>query len=216
MLMSKTAYARHKGISRQTVYDRIARGELVLVGSKIDVEATEQKLKNCQPVHPWHDPDKKLVISPRAAVYSKDEDLSDIRYQPLAVTTQEAADMVLVFDDIYPPADSEDELRERVLDAADALGLEVRTVDINGDEEHIIGIELYDPEQGKVISRCDSPFFELEALTFLRWLVVTKRLDDADLTNANKAGLAALSEPFVTSMKAVYADRFDSDEDDEQ
>ncbi|KLP39034.1 hypothetical protein ABR36_11480, partial [Enterobacter ludwigii] len=92
--MTKTAYARHKGISRQTVYDRIARGELVLVGSKIDVEASEQKLKNCQPVHPWHDPDKKLVISPRAAMLSNDGDLSDARDQTLTVTVQEAADMV--------------------------------------------------------------------------------------------------------------------------
>lgn len=214
--MTKTAYARHKGISRQTVYDRIARGELVLVGSKIDVEASEQKLKNCQPVHPWHDPDKKLVISPRAAMLSNDGDLSDARDQTLTVTVQEAADMVRMLDDVYPPADNEDALRERVLDASEALGLEVRTVDIDGDEEHIIGVELYDPEQDKVISRYDSPFFELEALTFLRWLVVTKRLDDADLTNVSKAGLAALSEPFVTSVQAVYADRFDSDKDDGQ
>jgi predicted site-specific integrase-resolvase len=41
MLMSKAEYARHRGVSRQTVYDWIKKGELVMVGSKIDVEASE-------------------------------------------------------------------------------------------------------------------------------------------------------------------------------
>jgi transposase len=41
--MTKAAYARHKGVSRQTVYDWIARGQLVLAGSKIDVNASMQK-----------------------------------------------------------------------------------------------------------------------------------------------------------------------------
>lgn len=39
--MSKSAYAKHRGVSRQTVYDWIAKGEIVMSGSKIDVEATE-------------------------------------------------------------------------------------------------------------------------------------------------------------------------------
>jgi predicted site-specific integrase-resolvase len=34
MLMSKAEYARHRGVSRQTVYDWIKKGELVMVGSK--------------------------------------------------------------------------------------------------------------------------------------------------------------------------------------
>ena len=46
MLMTKAAYARHKGVSRQTVYDWIARGELVLVGGNIDASATDQKATN--------------------------------------------------------------------------------------------------------------------------------------------------------------------------
>ncbi|VEI21323.1 Uncharacterised protein [Serratia plymuthica] len=214
MLMSKAAYAKHCGVSRQTIYDRIARGELVLVGSKIDVEVSKQRLKNSPAVHPWHDPDKKVNISPRAALYSLDEDLSDVKNQPFAVSIQQAADMVLTLDDIYPPAETEEELRARVLDAADSLGLEVRTVDIDGDEEHIIGIELYDAEQDKTVVRFDSYLFELEALTFLRWLVVTKRLEDTELEHVTKAGLAALSEPFVSDVKAVYVDRFESDADD--
>jgi hypothetical protein len=39
--MSKAAYAKRRGVSRQTVYDWIAKGEIVMSGSKIDVEATE-------------------------------------------------------------------------------------------------------------------------------------------------------------------------------
>lgn len=43
MLMSKAEYAKHKGVSRQTVYDWIDKGEVVMSGKKIDVEATEQR-----------------------------------------------------------------------------------------------------------------------------------------------------------------------------
>ena len=41
MLMSKSAYAKHRGVSRQTVYAWIEKGEVVLSGSKIDVDATD-------------------------------------------------------------------------------------------------------------------------------------------------------------------------------
>ena len=41
-VMSKSAYVRHCGVSRQTVYDWVAKGEVVMSGNKIDVEATEQ------------------------------------------------------------------------------------------------------------------------------------------------------------------------------
>lgn len=41
-VMSKSAYARHCVVSRQTVYDWVAKGEVVMSGNKIDVEATEQ------------------------------------------------------------------------------------------------------------------------------------------------------------------------------
>lgn len=43
MLMSKAAYARHCGVSRQTVYDWVAKGEVVMSGNKIDAEATERR-----------------------------------------------------------------------------------------------------------------------------------------------------------------------------
>lgn len=44
MLMTKTAHSRHTGVSRQTVYDRIKKGELVLVGRKIDVRTSSQNV----------------------------------------------------------------------------------------------------------------------------------------------------------------------------
>ncbi len=43
MLMSKSAYAKHRGVSRQAVYDWIEKGEIVMSGSKIDVAATERQ-----------------------------------------------------------------------------------------------------------------------------------------------------------------------------
>ena len=43
MLLSKSAYARHMGVSRQTVYGWIARGEIVISGDKVDVDATQAK-----------------------------------------------------------------------------------------------------------------------------------------------------------------------------
>ncbi|OMQ22179.1 hypothetical protein [Serratia oryzae] len=45
MLMSKAAYAKYCSVSRQTVYDWIAKGDVVMSGSKIDVEATERQRK---------------------------------------------------------------------------------------------------------------------------------------------------------------------------
>ena len=43
MLLSKSAYARHMGVSRQTVYGWLARGEIVISGDKVDVEASQAK-----------------------------------------------------------------------------------------------------------------------------------------------------------------------------
>ncbi|HHG2550296.1 TPA: helix-turn-helix domain-containing protein [Escherichia coli] len=43
MLLSKSAYARHMGVSRQTVYGWISRGEIVTSGDKVDVDASQAK-----------------------------------------------------------------------------------------------------------------------------------------------------------------------------
>ncbi|MDY0970690.1 helix-turn-helix transcriptional regulator [Siccibacter turicensis] len=43
MLLSKSAYARRLGVSRQTVYGWIARGEIVISSDQVDVEASHAK-----------------------------------------------------------------------------------------------------------------------------------------------------------------------------
>ena len=43
MLLSKSAYARHMGVSRQTVYGWIARREIVISRDKVDVDASQAK-----------------------------------------------------------------------------------------------------------------------------------------------------------------------------
>ena len=45
MLMTKSEYAKHRGVSRQTVYAWIEKGDLVMSGNKIDVEATERRVR---------------------------------------------------------------------------------------------------------------------------------------------------------------------------
>ncbi|BBI92552.1 hypothetical protein SSYM_1004 [Serratia symbiotica str. Tucson] len=63
-------------------------------GSKIDVEAPKKKRQNSPSVHPWHDPDKKVNISPRATLYSKVEDLSGVKNQLFAVSVQDKVQRV--------------------------------------------------------------------------------------------------------------------------
>lgn len=41
LLLTNAAYAHHFGVSRQTVYDWVVKGEAVISSSKIDVEATK-------------------------------------------------------------------------------------------------------------------------------------------------------------------------------
>jgi hypothetical protein len=205
MLMTKAAYARHKGVSRQTVYDRIAKGELVLVGGKIDASASELKATGFVAPAVWRDDSRRVNISPKAALFSQGSDYSEEKNQIIPVSPDEAAAIMLALDDVYPPATDYEELQTRILDVVGALGLEIKTLDIESDEEHISGIAVYDPEPGREVMRFESFLFEPKALTFLRWLVVSKRLTDEDLKNAT----ATLAEPFITSAQDVYSDRFD-------
>jgi hypothetical protein len=52
MLMSKSAYAKHRGVSRQTVYDWVAKGVVVMSGNKIDAAATESRIKESVKAEP--------------------------------------------------------------------------------------------------------------------------------------------------------------------
>ncbi len=38
MLMSKAEYAKYKGVSRQTVYDWIEKGEVIMSGKNVSVQ----------------------------------------------------------------------------------------------------------------------------------------------------------------------------------
>ena len=205
MLMTKTAYARNKGVSRQTVYDWIKKGELVLVGAKIDVEATTQRQSEgvSEPLRDidWN---RKVNISQRACLNS-DNGPEDTLYAPFTVTASEAAAMVLTLDDLYPPAGNYEALQMRVQDAAEVLGLELRFIEVEGNDKYIDGLEFYDPEQDCIACHFDSPLFELEALTFFRWLIIAENL--GSLNGATKAGLAALAVPFITDAKTVYEER---------
>lgn len=95
-------------------------------------------------------------------------------------------------------------MQERIHAAAEALGLELRPIETE-DGEHVCGLEFYDPAQDCIACRFNSPFYELEVLTFFRWLIIEKRY--GDLENVTKAGLAALSEPFVYEVKTIYEER---------
>lgn len=181
----------------------------MLVGGKIDASAVEQKATGFNAPATWCDGSRRVNISPKVALFSQDSDSSKEKNQIIPVSPDETAAIVLALDDVYPPAGTHDEIQPRILDAVEALGLEIKTLDIEGDEEHISGIAVYDPEQCREVMRFDSYLFELKTLTFLRWLVVTKRLSDADLKNVTKAGLDTLAEPFITSAADVYSKRFD-------
>ncbi|WP_024556284.1 hypothetical protein ACP26F_15765 [Franconibacter pulveris 1160] len=119
----------------------------MLVGSKIDGAAIQQKATGLVAPAAWCDDSKRVNISSKAALFSQDSDYLEEKNQVIPVNPDEAAAIVLALDDIYPPATDYEELQTRIFDAVDALGLGIKTLDIKGDEEHITGIAIYDPEQ---------------------------------------------------------------------
>jgi hypothetical protein len=109
MLMTKAAYARYKGVSRQTVYDWITRGELVLVSGKIDASASERKATSFVAPAAWCDDTKQVNISPKASLFSQDDDYSEVKNQLIPVSPDDAAAIVLTLDDVYPLASNYEE-----------------------------------------------------------------------------------------------------------
>lgn len=75
--MTKAACARYKDVSRQTVDDWIAKGELVLVGGKIDASASEQKETGFVTLAAGCDDSRRVNISPKVALFSQDCDYSE-------------------------------------------------------------------------------------------------------------------------------------------
>lgn len=108
MLMSKSEYARHRGVSRQMVYDWVAKGEVVVSGTKIDVEATERSLQ-------------------------KEEQTPDERHpRVLEMTWGQFWAGVKELDGKCPKPRSDEEIKLRVRDAADELGWTAEFLDDDG------------------------------------------------------------------------------------
>lgn len=105
MLMSKSEYARHRGVSRQTVYDWVAKGEVVLSGNKIDVEATESNMQNEQGEHTT---------------------------RKLEMTYGQFWAAVKALDGKAPEPRSDEEIKQRVQLAAGELGWDVEFLEGNG------------------------------------------------------------------------------------
>jgi hypothetical protein len=108
MLMSKAEYARHRGVSRQTVYDWVAKGEVVLSGTKIDVEATERSL-----------PKKQKTPNECAPCV-------------LEMTWGQFWAGVKALDGKSPAPRTEDEIKQRVLHAASELNWTVEFIEDGG------------------------------------------------------------------------------------
>ncbi|AOO57158.1 hypothetical protein AB9C65_21110 [Klebsiella pasteurii] len=108
MLMSKAEYARHRGVSRQTVYDWVAKGEVVLSGNKIDLEATERSLQ-------------------------KEEQTPEERHpRVLEMTWGQFWAGVKALDGKSPAPRTEDEIKQRVLHAASELNWTVEFIEDGG------------------------------------------------------------------------------------
>ncbi len=93
MLMSKAAYARHCNVSRQTVYDWVAKGEVVMSGNKIDVDATKMKQieEDREKSESGYDEESPIRISEKAAaVCQGDSAALEIKYEAFAATAEEA------------------------------------------------------------------------------------------------------------------------------
>lgn len=115
MLMSKSAYARHCGVSRQTIYDRIERGEIVVSGSKIDVEATEGRQSTKQ------QPESK-----------NDNAIGSWPHRTLEMTWGEAWAAVKAASGKNKPPTTEEEIRGAIVCAAEELGYDAEFLENDG------------------------------------------------------------------------------------
>ncbi|BDO51007.1 hypothetical protein QVM90_18365 [Escherichia coli] len=168
MFMSKAEYAKHKGVSRQTVYDWIEKGEVVMSGKKIDVEATEQR--NSPPAQ------------------GKDTVSEMWPERTLEMTWGEFWKAVKARDGIIPAPVTDDDIQQRVLDAAGELDWEVQFLDDGGiwmdvgDAEFYF--EQYDLRQNA----------ELVIGTLRREVCYVADACPDELDNWSEAGLNALAE----------------------
>ncbi|HFJ4332814.1 TPA: DNA-binding protein [Serratia liquefaciens] len=170
MLMSKAEYARHRGVSRQTVYGWIAKGELVMSGKKIDVAATELRQSPIPSSgNPWAN-----------------------RTMPL--TWRQAAEWVWAHDGKNPPAANLAKTRERLEAAVDELGFDIEF--LAGD---FTGVRIYDSgaidEEDHYFG---SDGYERGAQAFLRaYLAYTAMESPDEEADWSPEGLAALCKPLL-------------------
>ncbi|TDV13400.1 hypothetical protein DET60_103265 [Raoultella planticola] len=116
MLMSKAEYARHRGVSRQTVYDWVEKGEVVLSGTKIDVDATERQQQQ-------HSPPKNEAQTTAPSLWP---------HRTREQTWSECWKEIKSGDGKYPAPDNDDGLLEAVSAAADELGYDVEFLEEGG------------------------------------------------------------------------------------
>ncbi|ARF50837.1 hypothetical protein [Pantoea stewartii] len=168
MLMSKSAYAKHRGVSRQAVYDWIEKGEIVMSGSKIDVAATERQQ---QP--------PKDVAETAADPWAN---------RTLEMTWGQFWEAVRASDGKKPAPVNNAEIMQRVRDAASELNWEIDFLDDggvwldDGDAEHYF--QQYDFLQNAEL-----------AISLLRrevCYVAAMHPDDVDYWS--EAGMSALAE----------------------
>ncbi|WP_134706614.1 helix-turn-helix domain-containing protein [Rahnella sp. CJA17(1/100)] len=110
MMMSKSEYARYRGVSRQTVYEWIRKGELIMSGSKIFVRENEQV-------------EIRPEINPVAA---------QVQSRTLEMTWAEFWGAVRTEDGKRPAPLTSHEAQQRVLVAAGELNWSVEFLDDEG------------------------------------------------------------------------------------
>lgn len=165
MLMSKSEYARHRGVSRQTVYDWVAKGEVVLLGNKIDVEATERNMLN----------ERKAP--------------SENTPCALEMTYGQFWAAVKALDGKAPKPSSDEEIKQRVRLAAGELGWDVEFLEGNGIFMCDGDTEFYLTQYDQLIQNADV------AIGLIRRDLCYAACDCPDDEDEwSKEGLAALAE----------------------
>lgn len=166
MLMSKAAYAKHRGVSRQTVYDWIAKGEVVMSGSKIDVEATERQQQGGDEPGPTDQRENRT----------------------LEMTWGEFWIAVQTGDNKTPPPATDEEIQQCVRLAAGELNWSVEFLEDNG-------IYLDDGDSEHYVVRYDLKTNAGIAIGLIRQeLGYSASLCPDDMAEWSQGGLKALSE----------------------
>ncbi|WP_260524126.1 hypothetical protein [Serratia sp. PL7] len=170
MLMSKAAYAKHRGVSRQTVYDWIARGDVVMSGTKIDVEATERQRQG------GYDPGPEVTTTEQR------------ESRTLEMTWGEFWIAIQTGDNKTPPPATNEEIQQRVRLAAGELNWSVEFLEDDG-------IYLDDGDSEHYVVRYDLKTNAGVAIGLIRQeLCHSAGLCPDDMAEWSQEGLTALSK----------------------